>query len=115
MTSATNLMLGSSPFQLESSLRAEMSGDCAETAPVKSIATKKIAPPHVLAPFTRLGYRPLMPDVDKLTPADPSDLAAALAFALRYQGRKRVHNVRSWPRSSRSGLWSIWSARASLS
>jgi hypothetical protein len=33
-----------------------------------------------------------MPDADKLTPADPSDLAAALAFALRYQGRKRVHN-----------------------
>ena len=30
---------------------------------------------------------------DTLTPADPSDLAAALAFALRYQGRKRVHNA----------------------
>ena len=35
-----------------------------------------------------------MPDAaDKLTPADPSDLAAALAFALRFQGRKRVHNA----------------------
>ena len=34
-----------------------------------------------------------MPDVDNLMPADPSDLAAALAFALRYQGRKRVHNA----------------------
>jgi hypothetical protein len=33
-----------------------------------------------------------MPD-DKLTPADPTDLAAALAFALRYAGRKRVHNA----------------------
>ncbi|MGA8582973.1 MAG: hypothetical protein WB715_03895 [Roseiarcus sp.] len=33
-----------------------------------------------------------MPD-DKLTPADPGDLAAALAFALRYAGRKRVHNA----------------------
>ena len=42
----------------------------------------------------RLGYRPEMSDpADKLTPADPSDLAAALAFALRYQGRKRVHNA----------------------
>ncbi len=40
-----------------------------------------------------LRYRPLMPDADKLTPADSSDLAAALAFALRYQGRKRVHNA----------------------
>ncbi len=29
----------------------------------------------------------------KLTPADPRDLASALAFALRYQGRKRVHNA----------------------
>jgi hypothetical protein len=34
-----------------------------------------------------------MPDTDKLSPADPSDLTAALAFALRYQGRKRVHNA----------------------
>ena len=34
-----------------------------------------------------------MPDAEKLTPADPSDLADALAFALRYQGRKRVHNA----------------------
>ena len=50
--------------------------------------------PQVLAPFTHLGYRPPMPDpADKLMPADPSDLAAALAFALRYQGRKRVHNA----------------------
>ena len=33
-----------------------------------------------------------MPD-DKLAPADPDDLAAALAFALRFAGRKRVHNA----------------------
>jgi hypothetical protein len=31
--------------------------------------------------------------VEELTPADPGDLAAALAFALRFQGRKRVHNA----------------------
>ncbi len=30
---------------------------------------------------------------DNLTPADPRDLASALAFALRYQGRKRTHNA----------------------
>ena len=30
---------------------------------------------------------------DKLSAADPSDLASALAFALRYQGRKRVHDA----------------------
>jgi hypothetical protein len=34
-----------------------------------------------------------MPDADNLTPADPSDLADALAFALRFHGRKRVHNA----------------------
>ena len=35
-----------------------------------------------------------MPDAaDKLTPADPRDLADALAYALRFQGRKRVHNA----------------------
>jgi len=30
---------------------------------------------------------------DKLAPADPKDPADALAFALRYQGRKRVHDA----------------------
>ncbi len=34
-----------------------------------------------------------MPDADKLTSADPSDLAAALAYALWFQGRKRVRNA----------------------
>jgi hypothetical protein len=48
---------------------------------------------HVLAPFTRTGYRLAAPDFDKLTPANPSDLAAALAYALCYQGRKGVHNA----------------------
>jgi hypothetical protein len=34
-----------------------------------------------------------MPDRadENLTPADPGDLADAIAFALRYSGRKRVH------------------------
>ncbi|WP_147262873.1 hypothetical protein [Roseiarcus fermentans] len=30
---------------------------------------------------------------DALTPASADDLVAALAFALRFQGRKRVHNA----------------------
>ena len=35
-----------------------------------------------------------MPDPDdKLTAADPKDLADAVAFALRFEGRKRVHNA----------------------
>ena len=33
------------------------------------------------------------PMPDKLTPADPADLAAALAFALRFAGRRRTHNA----------------------
>jgi hypothetical protein len=52
-----------------------------------------LSPALVLATFLTADYRRPMPDVDTLTPADPSDLAAALAFALRYQGRKRVHNA----------------------
>ncbi len=36
-------------------------------------------------------YHAGMNDADNLTPADPSDLANALAFALRCQGRMRVH------------------------
>jgi hypothetical protein len=35
-----------------------------------------------------------MPDPDeKPTPADPHDLANAIAFALQYSGRKRVHQA----------------------
>jgi hypothetical protein len=35
-----------------------------------------------------------MPDPDeKLTPADPDDLAAGLAFALKFEGRKRWHDA----------------------
>jgi hypothetical protein len=35
-----------------------------------------------------------MPDADKtLTPAEPRDLAEAIAFALRFEGRKRVHQA----------------------
>jgi hypothetical protein len=37
---------------------------------------------------------------DHLTPADPADLAAALAFALRFHGHKRVHNADGDPRQS---------------
>jgi hypothetical protein len=34
-----------------------------------------------------------MTAADKLTPADPRDLAEAIAFALRYRGGKRVHQA----------------------
>jgi hypothetical protein len=34
----------------------------------------------------------LDPD-EKLTPADPDDLASALAFALKFEGRKRWHDA----------------------
>jgi hypothetical protein len=30
---------------------------------------------------------------DRLTPATPEDLADAIAFALRFHGRKRVHSA----------------------
>ena len=48
----------------------------------------------VLASFSHARYRPPMSEDDqKLTPADPRDLADAIAFALRYRGRKRVHQA----------------------
>ena len=34
-----------------------------------------------------------MPERVDLTPATPEDLADALAFALRYSGRKRTHDA----------------------
>jgi len=34
-----------------------------------------------------------MTDDTKLTLAEPADVAEALAFALRYDGRKRVHQA----------------------
>ena len=43
--------------------------------------------------FTSQRYPAAMPDADKLTPADPSDLADAIAYALRFRGRRRVHNA----------------------
>jgi hypothetical protein len=33
-----------------------------------------------------------MPDDEKLRPADPSDIAGSIAFALLFSGRKRVHD-----------------------
>jgi hypothetical protein len=34
-----------------------------------------------------------MPDDEKLTPADPKDIADAIAFSLKFEGRKRVHDA----------------------
>ena len=49
----------------------------------------------VLVVFDFSGYRrrAMNEPAEYLTPADPRDLAEALAFALRFQGRKRVHNA----------------------
>jgi hypothetical protein len=35
----------------------------------------------------------MLEPAESLTPATPEDLAAALAFALRFHGRKRTHNA----------------------
>ena len=54
---------------------------------------------------------------DKLTPADPRDLAEAVALALRFfEGRKRNRDADAFrPPSQRSALSAIWSAPASSS
>jgi hypothetical protein len=53
-------------------------------------------------------------DVDKLTPADSKDLAAAIAFSLRFEGRKRVHQADEYMAAMAAPrIVVIWSARAS--
>jgi hypothetical protein len=48
----------------------------------------------VLSLFSPRGYAAQMPDDrDNLIPATPEDVAGALAFALCFSGRKRVHNA----------------------
>jgi hypothetical protein len=63
------------------------------------IAGIKLKPRH---------YHPVaMPDADeRLTPADPADLADEIAFALRYSGRKRVHQGDEY--EYRSGVDAHW-------
>ena len=36
---------------------------------------------------------PMTDPADKLTPADPHDLADSIAFALKFEGRKRKHDA----------------------
>ncbi len=43
--------------------------------------------------FLQVDYPARMPDDENLTPVTAADVAEALAFALRFQGRKRVHNA----------------------
>jgi hypothetical protein len=43
--------------------------------------------------FSMVGYRAAMPDTPSLRPATSDEIADALSFALRYQGRKRVHHA----------------------
>ena len=48
----------------------------------------------VLVVFPASGYRhPVTEPAEKLTPADPQDLADALAFALQFESRKRKHDA----------------------
>ena len=54
---------------------------------------RRLADAQVLALFSRLRYRPAMPDNEKLAPADPQDLAESIAFALRFSGREHVHDA----------------------
>jgi hypothetical protein len=52
------------------------------------------APPDgVLAPFPTVPYRPAMPDTPHIHPATPDEIAETLSFALRYEGRMRVHHA----------------------
>jgi len=66
-------------------------GHCADAVELKTpwppLATFLLCSP------TRPKLRAMPEPPDKLTLADPKDLADALAFALRFHGRKRVHHA----------------------
>jgi hypothetical protein len=47
----------------------------------------------VLDMFSRQRYGPAMPDTPPLSPATPDEIATTLSFALRYDGRRRVHHA----------------------
>jgi hypothetical protein len=49
--------------------------------------------PIVLDTFSTGRYRAVMPDTPSIRPATSDEIADALSFALRYQGRKRVHHA----------------------
>ena len=48
---------------------------------------------NVLDTFDIPEYPTGMPDEPKLSPATPEDLVNALSFALRFEGRRRVHHA----------------------
>jgi hypothetical protein len=47
----------------------------------------------VLATFLAVPYRLTMPSTPHLRPATPDEIADTPSFALRYEGRKRVHHA----------------------
>jgi hypothetical protein len=61
------------------------------------------------------GVTVAMPEAsERLTPADPADLTAALAFALRFDdGSASARRMRPWPRLSPSVWSSTWNDRVS--
>ena len=75
-------MLGSPAFHPESSRRAEMSGDCAQTGGRQQHRDKDNPTPHFPTPFTFVGYRPAMDDLArKANPADRPALRGGLPAA----------------------------------
>jgi hypothetical protein len=49
-----------------------------------------------LRKFSLLRCRLPMPDAEKLTPADPRDLANAIALALQFEGRRRIYSAEEY-------------------
>lgn len=67
----------------------------ARTHPSPVLAWQLLIPQRqkFLIRFTPNLYRPAVPDTSQLHPATADEIAEALAFALRYDGRKRVHDA----------------------
>ncbi|HEY1885910.1 MAG TPA: hypothetical protein VGG86_07635 [Roseiarcus sp.] len=72
--------------------RRRRAPDSLTTPRIAESASARNAGVFVLASFSSVRYRPAMPDDEKLTPAAPADVADSISFALRWSGRKRVHD-----------------------
>jgi hypothetical protein len=70
----------------------------------KSDGSSEFVPPL----FALITYAaPMSETPERLTPATAEDVADALAFALRFQGPKRVHNADELTSEITGGSWTI--------
>jgi len=67
---------------------------CSRSVAAGPFVVQAVEDAHVvLVTFSTIPYRPTMPDTPNLRPATRDELTQSLSFALRFNGRKRVHDA----------------------